>query len=326
MIEDIHHAASLIRAQSPELALRLYQGLLEVRPNGKVIQKAFNELKDELKLKSYVVVGNCQAKPTSKLLTDRSQDLISRGYIKAFNYTHTKETDHLLDEVDYIFTQKLADSFPKINTKALLNKYGSAKVILISNLYFSGDHPDWCYIPTLKGKRLTGPVGDYHNRTIIDAYIEGVSTTQARKRFESKTYNEQMYKGVAERSITELKHREVGLKVPMWPIIQESYERNRKLFYTFNHPTNELLELHVDRIINAMNLSPNHRPKLLPTRKEMLGGARLRTDITKSLTNPDTNTVRYGNELNSEVFVDVFYEIYRNNPDYVAAYKKRLSA
>jgi len=323
-IEDIHQAASLIRAEHPRLALRLYTALLEQRPNGEVIKRALKELQAQLGYKSYVVIGNCQARPTSNLLMDRSLGLLSRGFITAFNYTHAPETDTLLDEVDYIFTQKLADTFPHINTSSLVDKYGADKVITISNLFFEGYHPDWCYIPSLHGTRLTGPVGDYHNRTVVAAFMDGLSEEEALERYLSVEFNRQHYSHVARDSIEELKAREVDVITPMAPVIEDAFEKGKKTFYTFNHPSNELLELHVDRIINTLKIEPNFRPQLLPKRKESLGATQLRTDISAEMVNGNSETLKDGEALCPTQFISEFYQIYRNNPDYIEAYKQRL--
>lgn len=252
-IKAIRDAAISIEDTHPELALDLIRIAKQERPNAPVIGELHSKLKTQLGGADIVVIGNCQAEPLSKIICSKNRFINSIKVITAHLYRHEDAIYRTLDRADFILTQPLADKFPGIATQALKSRYGS-KVITFLNLHFNGFHSDWTYLNLNPAKRLHGPMGEYHNVSIIESFQAGLSEDEALERFESCEYNQSRFGHAAAQSLNELRQREASVDIKMTDFIEQAYLNKQCNFHTFNHPNTATLNEEANRILKYLNL------------------------------------------------------------------------
>ena len=89
----------------------------EQRPNGPKIRELVFQMKNNFK--SVIIIGNCQAKPISNILSSQCEDLLVLKVITAHTYEYDPKVDSLFELCDYIITQPLSSGFGDISTEAL---------------------------------------------------------------------------------------------------------------------------------------------------------------------------------------------------------------
>jgi len=140
-----------------------------------------------------VVVGNCQARPLAKLLESLNPRITvtTTAIVHLLKNEQWDEYRQAFEEADLIVSQLVFDTYPCefVRTNYLKECYGE-KVVSIVNLYFTGYTPDWFYIRIPGKGTLRGPMGDYHNRTIMKSWREGVSVHVAASRLRDPEYNQ----------------------------------------------------------------------------------------------------------------------------------------
>ncbi len=210
-----------------------------------------------------VVIGNCQARPLAQKLTAIS----GRVKVTAIGIVHllkNEETDtyakHFLS-ADWIFAQRVMDNYPCtfVRSKELKANWGN-KVVVWPNIFFRGYNPELTYIRNANRSPLRGPLGDYHNQTILEGWKEGIKPAEALRRHLDIEYNREQYGKIPEASLSELRMRESDCDIEIADYIAKN-QSDRRLFFTFNHPVAELLSetaknlLHWARIPNDRNHS-----------------------------------------------------------------------
>lgn len=209
-----------------------------------------------MKKTKVVVVGNCQARPLAMAFERLSQDVevTAVAIVHLLKSDRFEEYRHYFEQADYIVSQLVAENYPCdfVRTEFLKEKYGQ-KVVSIVNLYFTGYTPDWFYIRIPGKGPLRGPMGDYHNKTIVKSWKEGLPAEKAAELFLDKDYNLQ-YEGDKEASLVELRGRERISDVKITDFI-ESQMFSERLFFTFNHPAARLLVEYSKRMLRIMRVS-----------------------------------------------------------------------
>ena len=212
------------------------------------------------------LIGNCQAKPLAVLL----KKLNPKIKITKVAIVHllSSEQEHLYEksfaEADLIIAQQVADNYPCefVRDNQLKEKYGD-KIFSIINLYYTGYTPDLMYIRMSDRRTLRGPLGDYHNKTIFNAWKNGCTLTECCKQYLSVEFNKDMYNGLSDASLAELKKREDLSSISIVDFLKENLHHSR-MFYTFNHPSNILLEKMSREIISKMEISGDNKYGNLP--------------------------------------------------------------
>jgi len=147
---------------------------------------------------------------------------------------------NLLAKADVIFAQAVQKIYPvqHIVTEKLKNEFGD-KVISWPNIFFSGQSPGLCYVSGTDGKRITGPLHEYQYRPIFESWQRGDTMEKCLQRIQFGTERD-ILRDMACKSFDELKTRERDLDVVTSDLIERDWSKNR-LFFTFNHPSSNLL-------------------------------------------------------------------------------------
>jgi hypothetical protein len=133
----------------------------------------------------------------------------------------------------------------------LRENFPSKKIIVWPNLFFNGDNPELTYITSHDGKRLSGPLTQYHNKYIFKGWIEGYTGEDLVLELPNliKRDAENIHASV-QRSLEELVKRSSEADVNVCDKIQSLFG-TVKLFHTFNHPCSLLLN-ELSRQVSAL--------------------------------------------------------------------------
>ena len=203
------------------------------------------------------VVGNCQARPIAQLLQQMNPNIevTTTAIVHLLKTEEEPQYAPFLEQSDMIIAQLVADNYPCefVRSQNLRQKYGN-KVDSIVNLYFSGYNPELRYVKLPGSGLLDGPLGAYHIQTVLDSWLEGAPTETAASRVESIEYNQKKYDGLSEKSLNDLRQREKNASVPIVDHIEANMSE-RKLFFTFNHPSALLMQTMIQRLLAQRGIS-----------------------------------------------------------------------
>ncbi|MGR5322975.1 WcbI family polysaccharide biosynthesis putative acetyltransferase [Vibrio sp. DNB22_17_1] len=311
-INTLRDSAIKLIGTEPKLAYQLLLMAYEQRPSGPKIRELVFNLKNNFK--SVIVIGNCQATPLSNILTSQCEDLSVLKVITAHTYKHDSKVDSLFELSDYIITQPLSSGFGDISTEALRKKY-KEKVVTYHNLFYKGFHQDWTYLPTINGQRLSSPIGDYHNQTILDAFVSGKPVNAAISSYSDPGYN-QIYNNIASESLAQLFARENSIDIKFCDFLEKQIRSNTCCFHTFNHPKKYLIVEQAKRIADYINI----KFRSLKDTGEVLDRVIMRTNpICK--THEHVPLMVNGNVVDVPEFARMSFDIYHANPEFIQAYK-----
>jgi hypothetical protein len=189
------------------------------------------------------IVANCQARPVAEYVRLLGRDVEIADVI----ITHlAKDADAArLEEAagksSFIFAQLVQANYPVqfLRSALLKERYGD-RVVLWPNLFFKGQTPDLCYVTAANGARVAGPLGDYHSRPLLDAWLSGASVDKTEALLTTGRIDTTGLLDLVARSLDELRKREGQCDVRVSDKIAERW-RAQRYFFTFNHPGSELM-------------------------------------------------------------------------------------
>jgi hypothetical protein len=279
-----------------------------------------------------VVTGNCQARPIAKIVETLSSsiEVTAVGIVHLLKNAEREKYLIEFNKADYIFAQRVDNKYPCefVRTEFLRNNWGG-KVVVWPNLYYRGYNPELIYLRLNNHSPLRGPLGDYHNQTIIESWKKGLSVKETLSRHKDIEYNRERYGNIPDISLAELKEREKDCDIKIVQYLENIISRERQ-FFTFNHPKNELLVYAAKKILDVAGLqqdgicSQSHQEPLgqfyPPTNAyiadkyalslgEVKGWKGVRvTEIEENVVNTGESKVYEDDEI-----IDIYYKIYDAN-------------
>lgn len=154
---------------------------------------------------------------------------------------------------DIVISQPLNSHYKSMSQANLrASKTPSA---FIHNLYFDGLCPDSVYVGP-PGRRVAGPMGDYHSSLVVEAFKSGLGVEEATVRLlEGGGSLDPLEAWKA--SFNELRRREVEVDLPFADEL-EVLARQQRTFWTFNHPEVSLLLAYARQIVmRVFDRQPN---------------------------------------------------------------------
>ena len=110
----------------------------------------------------------------------------------------------------------------------------SDNVVVLPAFYFSGFHPDICYVNTA-GRKVSSPIGDYHSAICFYAWLAGRDVQATLELFNGKTYEALGYFDIweLEKHALVAKFRQFD-----WELEEQflSWSAMSPFMYTANHP------------------------------------------------------------------------------------------
>lgn len=278
------------------------------------------------------IVGNCQARPMAQIIATLCSNIevVTIAIVHLLKNEEKKNFDRSFQIADFIFAQRVADNYPCtfVRTDDLKNKYGK-KVIVWPNIFYRGYNPELIYLRNVDRQPLAGPLGDYHNQTFVEGWKNGIGTEETLKLHRSIDYNRDKYGNVPSDSLAELSMRETDCDITISKYIEKRLNRSR-LFFTFNHPTLELLVYVAKALVDHVGI--RHQQFRLPDNSEPLGlvqpppnpWVRQHYGLVHNGTQGwkglrvdgiNLNTVKLGSGqlYNDEEIINIFFQIYSAN-------------
>jgi curved DNA-binding protein CbpA len=195
--------------------------------------------------KTVCFLGNCQAQALEALVAHLQGEVNVVRLPPNFMLSEIDQ-DHVVgvfDRCDYIFHQRVAAEYPVdfVRGDWIKQHYGK-KSISWPNIYFDGYFPGLRYLYDNHGQKIVGPIGDYHFPEVMHGWKNSLSAEQVANYFQ---YSEPLQGWEApptpvEESLSQLSLREQDVDCSISDFISERFQSTR-LFYTMNHPTNEVL-------------------------------------------------------------------------------------
>ncbi|MFC3124019.1 WcbI family polysaccharide biosynthesis putative acetyltransferase [Pseudoroseomonas globiformis] len=203
------------------------------------------------------ILGNCQGEFYQNLFglhkdlfqVQRTKMLFLQGS------DYSDEFHSIVDNSDYVVSRYFGHGlkFLPAVTSNLRERLGK-KLIVFPNIYYSGYFPDFFVPYTMKGKPVGGLAGDYHSRTIHNAYKQRMSEKEAADAVLSPELRKTYQDAVAS-SLAYLKEREDESDVKVSDLVVDGRGGMRDL-YTYNHPTNQVMFRVFERITERMGVGP----------------------------------------------------------------------
>lgn len=264
------------------------------------------------------IYGNCQSQPLSRI--------IQRLTAGKLNVIHPETPVHLLTDADeprfrkvieyvdiFIYQHITSDKYEWRKSEKIIQTLNSdTKAISIPSLYFDAyfdstisiDHPPMnSFIP-------------YHNKLILDCYIKGLTINETLDKFINNT-NVDVSKDRFKESLASLQRREETVDIKISDYIEKNF-LNSRLFWTVNHPTNELLIEVAKRIIKYIFNSVEF-PHIRFS-KEFLGDTSLPLSnhyLSQTNNVVDNRISVKKNIIDFHSYIKHFYEVYDLNKDYL---------
>ena len=215
-----------------------------------------------------VVISNCQCFPLAAWLTVLSTDKVFDFWgVHVLDPTQRETAirsfvDKAKAEYDFILSIPLSEDFLELSSERIADTFTGIPVIVVSNIYFSGFHPDQTYIGGLS-QRVAGPLGDAHSKLAIHGFMTGQTIDQTLRLFCAETYTKLGYFEEFSASLNELTKRDVTVSVPVTRHLEETLKTNL-CFYSFNHPTPLVFSTYAAEIIRHLASLGLARPSGFP--------------------------------------------------------------
>jgi hypothetical protein len=275
-------------------------------------------MKDRLKI---AVIANCQTQAISNYLriitgcTDITNVPVHMFGSELYNKALERLSNVIDDENGVIFTFNLSQNFGVIQTSKLRER-AKARVYSITNLYFSGFHPDITYLGGM-GKRIHSPLGDLHSKVILTAFTEGLDSSSAVASFNSENYKRLGFFDEYQRSEQELHERDKLSDIRFASEFLDLVTQKPAL-YTMNHPIPEVLHKFSCKLCEHSGIPySNYPPEFFnnylsgavwwPVYKEVAAFHGVSINYPMAFKQPDN---KGGNILSLADFVELSYQEY----------------
>lgn len=198
-----------------------------------------------------VFIGNCQAQALTQIshYLGLNAELVIVPPVFDLGAFNTPEIKDKIYSADLVFSQRVNDDYPAefVRPSVLRAELGD-KVVIWPNIYFDGYFPGVRYVYAQSGGKVTGPLSDYHFLQIQKSYKDGASPEAAWEAFIGTQPSEILPADPVGDSIANLRHREQDVDITMSDFIEANASRS-KLFYSMNHPTDEVLQEALRRMV-----------------------------------------------------------------------------
>ena len=129
----------------------------------------------------------------------------------------------------------------------------ASSVLTWPNVYWTGYNPELFYLKNKHNRASFTDGFDYHHRAIFAGYLEGKSVNEV---IQDLLSDDRFAADVnsAESSLKDLREKELELDLKAVPCILENY-RDRRLFWTFNHPSQFVILDLARQVLHALGLT-----------------------------------------------------------------------
>lgn len=201
------------------------------------------------------ILGNCQAQHLEAMLASSNPDIQVTRLEPVFmmGAAHREPVYEKLAAADFIFAQRISDEFKmEWLASAEIRKTFGAKVVVWPNIYFDGYFPGVNYVYHGGWGKLLSPLVEYHFTQVMAAHKAGHSIDMAVDAFSGEGLLV-VTPDPFGNSLAQLREREAETDVIISDFIAVRATAQR-LFYTPNHPMNDLLGEMLRRLAERVGL------------------------------------------------------------------------
>jgi hypothetical protein len=207
-----------------------------------------------------VVIGNCQASALELMLRTNEEftkhfELVSFPPVHEFPEAMVPELHRAVAEADVLIPQRIEDGYRNgmgLGTDTLVAIAQTSTVVRWPSIYWAGYFPDLFYLRDHDGNPVLDGPFDYHDRSILRAYAEGLDVAATCLLLEDAERPSDACAWAA-KTTAELDVRGRDCDVQVAPFIASRF-RDELLFFTMNHPTNSLLEFIAQQITTILGV------------------------------------------------------------------------
>ena len=246
-----------------------------------------------------LVTGNCQSKPLAHIIECQLSRISMDYEVTTWPELHLiKESDlpqHFdqLKEADVVLAMPVGENYrsmPLGTSQVRERCKPECQFLVYPNLYFAGYYPHYGYLKDDHNRHITkathtttgsNPFGDYHDYLAISFYFTNLPPFHSvLEQFEAHLSSivgqlSDKYKSVLEVSLNEIVKRDSACSFSVSQYIHDNYRASR-LFHSFNHPSNSLLNVVADNVLRLIGLNPlNDQRREADQMGEYLGKPRL---------------------------------------------------
>jgi Polysaccharide biosynthesis enzyme WcbI len=222
-----------------------------------------------------VVVGNCQAKALEMTLATNEEfakrfEFVSFPAVHEISAAMVAELHGALAQAAIVLLQQVSEDYRDgigLGTKTLAALSGAATVVRWPSVFWAGYSPDLFYLRDAAGGLVVDGPFDYHDRSILQAFIAGASVAETCRVLEDPSYPSDA-PAWADRATAELDERGRGCDVQVTSHITSRF-RDELLFFTMNHPTNGMLEFIAEQVFELIGVAGQVNDRRMPS--EILG-------------------------------------------------------
>jgi hypothetical protein len=226
-------------------------------------------------MEQVVVVGNCQAQALEMMLGTNDSftkrfEFVSFPPVHEIPDTMVPELHNAVAAATVVILQRVDDGYRDgvgLGTETLARIAGAATVVRWPSLYWAGYFPDLFYLRNGTGQPVIDGPFDYHDQSILLAYDSGLDVTETCRLLEDPERSSEAQTWAAN-STAELDVRSQACDVHVASFIASEF-RAKLLFFTMNHPTNQLLGFVAQRITDLIGIPGRVDHRLIPD--EVLG-------------------------------------------------------
>ena len=219
-----------------------------------------------------LILANCQATALERIL----EGIKGLDGAPLFDVLRIKPVFELVDDdVPYLescldacdvllYQHHRNDRFNRWRTSDYwLSRISQCSSASFPSLYFTGYNPELTYIRKANGQRLNDGFSDYHDKRVVWQYCEGRTIADTVESLHGMGIRPTKIIENLHDSVSELKRRELefDIDIKISGFIEQNY-RNSRLFFTFNHPSNDVL-IHVAKaLLLKLGVSEYRLPEL----------------------------------------------------------------
>ena len=196
-----------------------------------------------------LVYANCQSEPVDIFMRDLCDKLETVPLEPIYKLTQNDAltVDAAFAAADIIVHQPIGANYGPLSTAALKAAHPDKTYVSFPSIYFNGYFPNLMYLRLPEGGTLPSILASYHDRRIVEAFIAGKSADEAVASLDESALDPV---AAVERSIGNARKADEATEIKVASLIADDFHQ-RRLFYTFNHPSNSLL---LDVAIQACSL------------------------------------------------------------------------
>lgn len=212
------------------------------------------------------IVGNCQSISLQNIIRVA---LTGKAVVPSIKEVHLIENSYLTDlkenieSSEVVICQLIQDNYRNlpIGTNQIADMMQpNARLVIIPNALFSAYFPSFIYIKdklgctiTPNNKQYKGFLSDYHDAVLIAAQVLGYKLDDLFDIYHKVKFNPDWFSSNTIQSINNLIEKEKKCDINISNFIFNNY-KNRQLFWTYNHPCNDVLYHIINNIFNILGL------------------------------------------------------------------------